>query len=67
MINRKLKFCSWNIQGYNSRQLGNKFEDEEFLKCFEGIDFIGLMETHVHTEVLEKMNIPRYEHLHYIN
>ena len=67
MIKRKLKFCSWNIQGYNSRQFGNKFEDEEFLKCFEGIDFIGLMETHVHTEVLEKMNIPCYERLHYIN
>ena len=67
MINRKLKFCVWNIHGYNSRQIGNKFEDEEFLKCFQGIDFIGITETHVHEEVLDKMNIPGYDRLHFIN
>ena len=60
MITNKLKFCSWNIQGYNSRQIGNKFQDEEFLKCFKNIDFIGLTETHMHNEVLDKMNIPGF-------
>ena len=67
MIDKKQDFCSGNIQGYNSRQIGNKFEDEEFLKCFQGIDFIGITETHVHEEVLDKMNIPGYERLHFIN
>ena len=67
MINKKLKFCTWNIQGYNSRQIGNKFEDGEFLKCYEEVDFIGLTETHMHTEVLDKMNIPGYSRLHFIN
>ena len=67
MITRKFKFCSWNIQGFNSRQLGNKFEDKEFLECFLDIDFVGLTETHMHTEVLEKMNIPGFIRLHFLN
>ncbi len=60
MANNKLKFCSWNIQGYSSRQIGNKFQDNEFLACFKGIDFIGLTETHMHNEVVDKMNIPGF-------
>ncbi len=67
MINKKLKFCTWNIQGHNSRQIGNKFEDGEFLKCYKDVDFIGLTETHMHTEALDKMNIPGYSRLHFIN
>ena len=55
-----IKFCSWNIQGYNSRTLGNKFEDKEFLNVFKDKDFIGITETHMHAEVLDKMNIPGF-------
>ena len=57
MIYKKLRFCAWNIQGYNSRQIGNKFEDKEFLECFKEMNFGGITETHVHTEVLDKLNI----------
>ena len=60
MATSKLKFCSWNIQGYNSRQIGNKFQDKEFLECFREIDFIGLTETHMHNEVVDNMNIPGF-------
>ena len=57
MISKVLKLCSWNIKGYNSKILGNKFEDEEFSKTFDEMDFIGLTETHMHIEVLDKMSI----------
>ena len=63
MICNKLNFCSWNIHGYNSRVIGNKFNDEEFLKQFDNIDFVGVTETHIHTEVLDKMNIPGFHRL----
>ena len=45
MISKVIKFCSWNIHGYMSRLIGNKFEDKEFLKIFEDVDFIGITET----------------------
>ena len=58
MLTNRLNICSWNIKGYNSREIGNKFHDKEFLKFFEEIDFIGLTETHIHEEILDRMNIP---------
>ena len=64
MISKLIRFCSWNIQGYNSRSIGNKFEDKEFLKIFEDVDFIGITETHMHTEILDKMNIPGFHRVH---
>ena len=63
MAKNSLRFCAWNIHGYNSRQIGNKFEDNEFLDCFKNTDFIGLTETHIHNEVLDKMNIPGFSRL----
>ena len=57
MLRDKLKFCSWNIHGYNSRELGNKFNDKEFLKTFVDVDFVGITETHIHDEILDNMNI----------
>ena len=63
MAKNSLKFCAWNIHGYNSRQIGNKFEDNEFLDCFKNADFIGLTETHIHNEVLDKMNIAGFSRL----
>ena len=62
-MRNKLNFCSWNIHGYNSRLIGNKFYDEEFLKLFEKEDFVGIMETHVHDQILDKMNIPGFHRL----
>ena len=63
MITNTLKFCSWNIQGYFSRLLGNKFEDKDFLDTFKDIDVVGLTETHVHDGVLDQMNIPGFHRL----
>ena len=63
MLRDKLKFCSWNIHGYNSRDLGNKFSVEEFLNIFNEIDFVGITETHIHDEILENMNIPGFKRL----
>ena len=54
MITNQLNFCSWNIQGYNSRLFGNKFCDQEFMKNFDNVDFVGVTETHMHTDILEK-------------
>ena len=67
MISKLLKFCSWIIQGYHSRSIGNKFEDREFLKKFDGMDFIAITETHIHTEVMGKINIPDFHLLGYKN
>lgn len=67
MISKKLRFCAWNIQGYNSRQIGSKFQDKEFLSRFKNTDFIGLTETHVHEEVLDEMNIPGFSRLQFKN
>ena len=63
MITNTLKFCSWNIHGYSSRLLGNKFEDEDFLDTFKDVDVVGLTETHIHDEVLDQMNIPGFHRL----
>ena len=63
MINNTLKFCTWNIQGYYSRLIGNKFEDKEFLEWFSEVDVVGITETHVHAEVLDEMNIPGFHRL----
>ena len=61
MLTERLNLCSWNIKGYNSREIGNKFRDKEFLKIFENVDFVGLTETHIHKEILDRMNIPGFE------
>ena len=61
MLTKRLKLCSWNIKGYTSREIGNKFRDKEFLKNFEEADFIGITETHIHEEILDCMSIPGFE------
>ena len=53
-----LKFCSWNIHGFNSRQLGNKLIDREFLDTIDKVGFLGITETHIHDGILDKLNIP---------
>ena len=67
MITNTLKFCSWNIQGYNSRIIGNKFEDKEFLENFSDTDVIGITETHMYDEILDKMSIPGFKRLDVFN
>ena len=67
MISNKLKFCIWNIHGYKSRQFGNKFHCEDFLKTIKDQDFIGLTETHIHDEILEHLSIPGFTRISYKN
>ena len=67
MPTNRLKICSWNINGYKSLEIGNKFRDKEFLKSFAEVDFIGLTETHIHEETLECMNIPGFKLFSYKN
>ena len=62
-----LNFCSWNIHGFKSRQLGNKLHDENFLNIIKDQDFISLTETHIHDEILEDLSIPGYKRVQYKN
>ena len=64
---KTLEFCSWNIHGLQSRQLGSKFLDPEFLNIIKNVDFLGLTETHIHGEILEDLNIPGFIRISYKN
>ena len=67
MITNTLKLCAWNIHGYYSRLIGNKFEDKEFIKIFDDVDVIGITETHMHEEASDGMNIPGFHRLKFKN
>ena len=45
----KLKFAFWNIRGFRSRIIGNKFISNDFLREIDGYDIVGLAETHIHS------------------
>ena len=61
------KISSWNINGYNSKLLGNKLCDVDFLNEIEGRDIVGLCETHIHESILDKLAIPGYVRVAYKN
>ena len=63
----KLNFCLWNIHGHNSREIGNKLNDKDFLNTIQNADFVGLTETHIHNEIIEKLSIPGYHRLCFKN
>ena len=63
--NNSLDFCAWNIHGYQSRQIGPKFIDSDFLNQIQDIDLLGL--THIHDEILEELNIPGFTRISYKN
>ena len=67
MILKKLKFCTWNIHGYKSRQIGNKLQHDDFLEIQKDVDFIGLTETHIYDEILDKLCIPGFRLIAYKN
>ena len=67
MISKKLKICTWNINGYNSRSIGVKLIDKEFLRILKDVDVVGLTETHMHSEKMEHLNIPGFQLLGYKN
>ena len=45
-MNKSLRFIIWNIHGLNSKTLGNKLDDNEFLAEVKTHDIICLTETH---------------------
>ena len=61
-----LKYCFWNIRGYNSRIIGNKLIHKDFLDNIENCDIVGIAETHIHADVLNKLSIPGFERINYI-
>ncbi len=62
-----MKISSWNINGYNSKNFGNKLCDSDFLDEIQNSEVVGLVETHVHNGVLDKLEIPGFKRLSYKN
>ena len=54
----ELKFKSWNINGYNSKYLGNKLLDCDFLNEVKAFDIVSLLETHAYGKDLQ---LPGYK------
>ena len=67
MYSNKLNFCSWNIHGYYSRDIGNKLRVKDFLDIIKNDDFVGVTETHIHEGILEELSIPGYHCLSFKN
>ena len=60
MLHKKLRICTWNINGYYSRTVGTKFLDRDFLKNIKGVDLLCLTETHIHSGTIEHLGIPGF-------
>ena len=60
-----LKFTYWNIEGFKSKIVGNKLADPDFLAEVKHADGIGIVETHMHDEILEELTIPGFLPLNY--
>ena len=45
-MQRPLRLRFWNLNGYNSRTLGNKLKTKEFLNIINKYDIFALVETH---------------------
>ena len=60
-----LKYGFWNIQGYKSKIMGNKFVSRDFLREIETCDIIGLAETHIHSRILDDLAIPGFSRINY--
>ena len=60
-----LKYAFWNINGYKSKIIENKFINRDFLQVIEGCDVIGLAETYVHSITLDDLVIPGLVCIHY--
>ena len=65
--NDVLKYAFWNINGYKSKVIGNKFVSRDFLKVIDGCDVIRLAEPHIHSQVLDDLVIPGFIRIHYKN
>ena len=62
-----LKFSCWNIQGFKSRLLGNKFQDPDFLSEIKNSNVVGISETHIYDDILDELDVAGYKRLEYKN
>ena len=62
-----MKISSWNINGHKSRNIGNKFLDRDFLDEIKEDGLVGIVETHIYDEILDKLLIPVFKLLTYKN
>ena len=60
-----LKYCFWNSGGYNSKIIGNKLIHSDFIENIKDCDILGLAETHIHDNILNKLSIPGFSRIHY--
>ena len=67
MSKKSLKICAWNINGFFSRIIGNKFLDQDFAKVVGEIDLLCLTETHIYKDISENLSIPGFQLLGYKN
>ena len=67
MFTKNLRFCSWNIHDYYSREIGIKFRDPDFLNISKEVDFLGVTETHMNEDNMEHLCIPGFECLDFKN
>ena len=56
-----MKISTWNLNGYKSRIIGNKLIDEDFLNEIKNDAIVSLVETHIHSEISEKLCIPGFK------
>ena len=56
--NKDLIIGTWNLNGFNSKDFGNKLENIDFLNGIKNVDIIGITETHASKEHF--LSIPGY-------
>ena len=62
-----LKYGFWNIEGYNSKVIGNKLVHKDFMEDIGNRDILGVTETHIHNLTLDRLSIPSFTRIHYFN
>ena len=62
-----LKYGFWNIEGHNSKVIGNKLIHKDFLEHVGNRDIVGVTETHIHNLTLDGLSIPGFTRIHYSN
>ena len=64
---RNIQISSWNIHGYNSRNIGRKLSDPDFLEEIKNDTVVGIVETHIHAAILHELCIPGFQLLSHKN
>ena len=62
-LQQTLKSSFWNIRGYKSRVVGNKSSDPDFLSEINESDLLGISETHIYDDILEKLAVAGFSRI----